>query len=166
MYRIIEVAEGRFGKKMYATVPLIRDTLLVRFSGPIIDYNEALRLGDKESFALQVGYNAYVYLDVPARYFNHSCDPNCGVRPDLYLVTLREIKEGEELTFDYSTTMLERKWTMQCKCGSGLCRHVVRDFDLIPEHRRNYYIGQGVVQEFIVESLRSRPAASQITSHS
>ena len=159
MYEIIDIAEGRFGRKVYATVPLIRDTLVVRFTGKLIDFNEALRLGDKESFALQVESNTYVYLDEPARFFNHSCDPNCGVRPDLTLVALRDIAKGEELTYDYSTTMLERKWTMDCKCGTNLCRGVVRDFDLVPEERRGYYLNRGVVQDFIVRSLSLRRSA-------
>jgi uncharacterized protein len=159
MYEIIDIAEGRFGKKVYATVPLIRDTLVVRFTGRRINFDEALRLGEKESFALQVGADDYVYLDEPARFFNHSCDPNCGVRPDLTLVALRAIAPGEELTYDYSTTMLERKWTMDCKCRTDLCRGVVMDFDLIPEERREFYLRNEVVQDFIVRSLSLRKSA-------
>jgi uncharacterized protein len=156
MYRIIDIDEGRFGKKVCATVPLVRNTIILRFSGRIIDFDEALRLGDRESYALQVGYNSYVYLDAPACYFNHSCEPNCGIRPDLYLVSLRDIKEGEELTYDYSTTMLERKWTMPCRCGKPACRSVVTDFDLLPENRKRYYLSENVVQEFIREAVTDK----------
>jgi hypothetical protein len=55
--------------------------------------------------------------------------------------------------------MLERKWTMECRCGTGLCRGVVRDFDFVPENRRGYYLTQGVVQDFIVRSLGLRKSA-------
>jgi uncharacterized protein len=156
MFEIIDIAEGRLGKKVFATVPLISDALVVRFTGKPINYSQALELGDRESFALQTGPNAYVYLDNPARFFNHSCEPNCGVRPDLYLVALRDIARGEELTYDYSTTMLERKWTMECECGRSLCRRIVTDFDLIPADRQRFYLERGVVQEFIVRSMVSR----------
>jgi uncharacterized protein len=154
MYEIIDIAEGRLGKKVYATVPLIKDTLILKFTGMPINFEQALGLGDKESFALQVRKDAYVYLDEPSRYFNHSCEPNCGVRPDLYLIAMWDIKPGEELTYDYSTTMLERRWTMECRCGQSACRRVVTDFDLLPADRRQYYISRGVVQEFIVNALK------------
>ena len=43
---------------------------------------------------------------VPNCSYNHSDEPNCGSVTDgkwKYLVTLRDIKEGEELTEDYRT---------------------------------------------------------------
>ncbi len=39
-----------------------------------------------------------------ARYFNHSCDPNCESTQkgtQVFIVATREIKKGEELTYDY-----------------------------------------------------------------
>lgn len=39
-----------------------------------------------------------------ARYFNHSCEPNCAVMvrtPHVYICVTRKIAAGEELTFNY-----------------------------------------------------------------
>ena len=39
-----------------------------------------------------------------ARYSNHSCDPNCEIAKTtrtLWLVALRDIRDGEELTYNY-----------------------------------------------------------------
>ena len=35
---------------------------------------------------------------------NHSCEPNCGIRNACGLVALRDIKDGEEITYDYCMT--------------------------------------------------------------
>jgi hypothetical protein len=61
-------------------------------------------------------------------FVNHSCDPNCGLRGDIVFVALREIKEGEELSFDYA--MLDNEeYTLGCNCGSACCRKIVTGFD-------------------------------------
>ena len=39
-----------------------------------------------------------------ARYINHACDPNCEVTlttRTIWIVALREIRDGEELTYNY-----------------------------------------------------------------
>lgn len=65
-----------------------------------------------------------------ARFFNHSCDPNCQsriVRGRVYLETIRDIEPGEELTYDYEIpregeddeTAREK---YPCHCGSANCR--------------------------------------------
>jgi len=43
-------------------------------------------------------------------FFNHSCDPNAGLQIDgqkVWLVAIKNITQGEEITWDYSTTMDE-----------------------------------------------------------
>jgi SET domain-containing protein len=68
-----------------------------------------------------------------ARFFNHSCDPNCTseiVRRRVYLKTLREIMPGEELVYDYeipnegeSEEDALRKYP--CHCGAPNCRRTL-----------------------------------------
>jgi SET domain-containing protein len=41
------------------------------------------------------------------RYTNHSCDPNCVMvvsEERCYLVAIRDLAQGETVTFDYNTT--------------------------------------------------------------
>jgi uncharacterized protein len=154
-YSVIDVEEGRLGKKVISLAHIPAGTAVVRFSGKMMDFEETRERKNTESFALQVGPRKYVYLDPPYCYFNHSCEPNCGVTPDLYLVTLRPVEEEEELTYDYSTTMLEKSWTMPCKCGKPSCRGLVADFDTLPAELRGYYQSKGVVQEFILKQLQN-----------
>jgi SET domain-containing protein len=65
-----------------------------------------------------------------ARFFNHSCDPNCTseiVRRRVYLKTLREIMPGEELVYDYEIpnegeTPQTALAKYPCHCGADNCR--------------------------------------------
>ena len=56
----------------------------------------------------------------PARYINHSCDPNCEayiIRGRIWIYSLREIKAGEELTYNYGFDA--DTWDDHpCRCGS------------------------------------------------
>ena len=68
----------------------------------------------------------------PFRFLNHSCSPNCeyvwcddeGVEDlrearHLYVVTLREVRAGEELTIDYAWPA---ESAIRCLCGAHNCR--------------------------------------------
>ena len=66
--------------------------------------------GGAAANALQIGVNRYLDLDEPGRLVNHSCDPNAAIREELLLVAIRDIQIGEEIRFDYSTTISDG-WT-------------------------------------------------------
>ena len=56
-----------------------------------------------------------------ARYFNHSCNPNAemyDVKRRVFIRTLRTIKPGEEITYDYGVDYLKNViGRSNCKCG-------------------------------------------------
>jgi SET domain-containing protein len=56
-----------------------------------------------------------------AEMINHSCDPNAGIKGQCVLVARRDIKAGEEITYDYETTDIE-DMNFKCNCGSRICR--------------------------------------------
>lgn len=149
----LAIEEDRLGKMVCTETSLQAGDVVCRFTGKPIDYKTTLELGNKESFALQVAPDVYIYLDEPFRYFNHSCEPNCGLNKDLDLIALREISAHEELTYDYSTTMLEHHWTMKCECRKESCRGVVGDFDKLPIATQEKYIKLEIVQPFILQML-------------
>jgi hypothetical protein len=93
-------------------------------------------------------------LEKPGRYVNHSCVPNAGIKQHTQLVALRDISRGEEICYDYSTTMHENHWTMICKCGAPGCRKIVRDFRSLPEPLQRRYLDLEIVQPFIMLQLQ------------
>lgn len=58
-----------------------------------------------------------------ARFINHSCDPNCEtdiIRGQIWIIALRDIMKGEELSYDYSYD-LDGFRDHPCRCGSNKC---------------------------------------------
>src|ERR1700750_991500 len=151
---MISIQESKFGKGLFASVDIPKNTIVTRVTGRLMNFAQTVALGEKESHALQIGPDQYLLCESPFLYSNHACDPNCGLTPDLELKTLRHIKQGEELLWDYSTSMLERHWTMNCRCGAANCRRLITDFDLLPEQLQAKYIRLNIVLPFIADSVK------------
>ena len=66
-----------------------------------------------------------------ARLINHSCNPNCEVEGEglkLWISSLRKIKKGEELTYDYGFGYDADYKQFPCKCQSMNCvGYIVRE---------------------------------------
>ena len=68
-----------------------------------------------------------------ARWINHSCDPNCDAVVEngrIWIDTIREVKPGEELAYDYAYVLDERhtpeaKRRFPCHCGARRCRGTI-----------------------------------------
>jgi len=65
----------------------------------------------------------------PARYINHSCDPNCvaeivSIEKDkkIIIISSRRIEKGEELTYDYKFEFEDDSSKIACLCGAVNCR--------------------------------------------
>ncbi|HVO67054.1 MAG TPA: SET domain-containing protein-lysine N-methyltransferase [Syntrophales bacterium] len=70
-------------------------------------------------------------------YFNHSCEGNVGFDENGDFVSIRDIPEGEELTYDYGLAESNPLFLMQCRCKSTSCRHTITGNDWKdPEFRR------------------------------
>ncbi|MDB5237391.1 MAG: nuclear protein [Parcubacteria group bacterium] len=76
----------------------------------------------------------------PYKFLNHSCNPSVGVKGQLSLVALRDMKEGDEVTIDYSTIEGDPRWEMNCLCGEANCRKVIRSIHFIPEAQFKKYL--------------------------
>lgn len=61
-------------------------------------------------------------------YSNHSCDPNLGMRDEITLVAIRDIRAGEELTHDWAMTD-DDEYSMECNCGAARCWQILTGKD-------------------------------------
>jgi SET domain-containing protein len=139
---------------LFAGEPIRAGVEILRLTGPELTLNAVRAKGPAAANALQIGVDRYLYLDEPGRLVNHSCSPNAAVRNDTVLVAIREIAAGEEIRFDYSTTISDG-WRMPCLCGTAECRGLVAAFQLLPEPLRRRYALLGHVQKFILEQVGS-----------
>jgi hypothetical protein len=86
-----------------------------------------------------------------AEMFNHSCDPNAGVKGQIVLVARRRIEAGKEVCFDYGTTEVGPE-SFACHCGASACRGTIdgsawKD----PAFREK---NQGYLSWFVEETIR------------
>lgn len=61
------------------------------------------------------------------RFVNHSCQPNAMAGSLPFVLAVRDIEAGEQITEDYGSLGLSQD--LLCSCGAESCRRVVRDKD-------------------------------------
>jgi uncharacterized protein len=84
---------------------------------------------------------------------NHSCDPNLGFFGQIGLVAMRDIAQGEEVTFDYAMSDGEPYDEFECHCGSVHCRSRVTGDDWkIPELWKRY---EGYFSPFLARRIKA-----------
>lgn len=153
--------DTRYGKGVFANRNFSPGDLILKFRG---------RLYHKEEYLKKVRHEKCHFLQVDSEWFlgptrsldnfvNHSCDPNCGFQTAnrrAYLFAIRPIEPGEEITFDYSTSMAEDHWEMNCGCGTHACRGRIRDFKHLPPEIQMKYISLQAAPDFVLQSLREQ----------
>ena len=122
------------GKGIFAGEGIQKGEKIQQISGRII--KRRLK-SEKESrrFANWIGLGVDMWLNPNAtnfRYLNHSCDPNAAIVDKHTLVALKEIGQGDEITFDYSLTDMDPHWRMTCSCTSPQCRKVITSIYSLP----------------------------------
>jgi uncharacterized protein len=128
------------GRGVFALTTLPKGTCIAEYKGRRTSWDEATARPDSDLnnaahtflFGLEdgrvidarIGGNA-------ARWINHSCEPNCEAFEDeakrIFVETLRTIRPGEELTYDYRLAVegpmsKREKAQYVCRCGARTCR--------------------------------------------
>ena len=152
------IKESIKGRAVFAGKDIKTGEIILEFLGEKYTKEEYLNLHDPHNnHFLQVDDELFLGPSGNADdLINHSCSPNCGIkyeRSKILLVAIKNISLGEELTFDYSTTMDDDPWQMTCCCGEETCRKIIRDFRLLKKEEQEKYISLGVVPPFILKKL-------------
>jgi SET domain-containing protein len=74
-----------------------------------------------------------------ARFINHSCDPNCEVEitdNQIWISSIKRIKKGAELTYNYGYPFDTDFEDHICKCGSKKCAGYILSHDDWPKLKR------------------------------
>ncbi len=111
----------------YTTTPIPRGTYVLEYTGPRIRKSVADEIyADKPCtylFGLSEG-GLVIDGHGMAAFVNHCCQPNCETEEDedgrVWIVALRDIAAGEELTYDYC--LYDGDGEEPCFCGSPRCR--------------------------------------------
>ncbi len=158
------------GMGCFTTEPIKKGESICNMKGEEISISELkkrYRLGRENDDPLQVEKTRYMDLKKPYIYINHSCNPNGVIIHRNELVAIKNIKIGEEITYDYSLTEWTddknwegyNEWLMECNCKSPLCRKKIREFRFLPDKIQKKYINQNCIPDFIAKQYKKRHGA-------
>lgn len=122
---IIIKKSGIEGKGVFAARDFKKGEIVIRYDiSHKLSQQELANLPKKDRRYVIFLDGKYILMQSPAEYVNHSCSANTFSK-DFSDVAKKDIKEGEEITADYSETMAANE-SMACKCGSLNCRGIIR----------------------------------------
>jgi SET domain-containing protein len=105
------------GKGVFAAKDFKKGEIVLTWHPKSLTKDEFDNLSDQETKYRHKEGSSYSIMQPPERYVNHSCDPN--TKPDdISDIAIREIKQGEEITSDYSGLSNPN---FVCNCGSDKC---------------------------------------------
>ena len=129
LYRIRKSNIDKRG--LYANKDIEKGTKIIEYKGKVITRKKSEESSkfDNEKAIYLFNLNKKYDLDGDfkfntARLINHSCDPNCevtGTGLKIWIYAIRDIKKGEELTYDYGFGFDEGYKDFPCRCGSKNC---------------------------------------------
>lgn len=134
---IVTKQTEKIGRGLFATEAINSGETVLIFEGKAVrsvDLPKDTDLGD----LFPTGVDSYLIVHEPELLINHSCNPNTGFVNDTTLVAIRDIKPGEQLTFDYSTVGTDG-WEMDCLCGEPGCRGRIVDFRYLSDELKKKY---------------------------
>lgn len=137
---------------VFARTDIPKDTKIIEYVGEKITKAESDRRGEKLLKKANKTGCAAVYIFTlnkkydldgggrsnTARLINHSCDPNCEsfiVRGHVWIYAKRDIKAGEELSFNYGFD-IDTWEDHPCRCGTPRCVGYILDEQYWPKLRR------------------------------
>lgn len=127
------------GRGVFALKLLLKKTRVIEYKGELISDAEADRRYSKKHanspHTMLFSVDGGLVIDATrrgnsARWINHSCQPNCEIADKghkIFIDARRDIRPGEELTYDYNLQIGERhtkaaKREHACYCGTRRCR--------------------------------------------
>jgi len=156
----VAVAPARNGLGLFATKAFKPTQTILKIAGRVVHHRVLWKRRGSTFAANCFRYGPQTYLDPgdhPSRYLNHSCEPNAAIRKrnnQIFLVAAAPIDRGDEIVFDYSTTIGDDDiWTMRCNCGEPSCRGRIKRFGSLPLAVKERYLGDRLVPKYIIATL-------------
>jgi uncharacterized protein len=136
----IEVRDSEVhGKGVFAARQIKKGERIIEYIGERVSHDEADRRyeekdeNDSHTFLFIVDSKTVIDAGTDgneARFFNHSCDPNCESVVEsrrVFIEALRQIEPGEEMTYDYQIYREDGDpenidVIFACRCGFPRCR--------------------------------------------
>lgn len=145
-----------YGNGIFAKENIKKGVTLAVFGGHVVSIeNEPEDTGIQiDDDLVLTGFNN----NEPADYFNHSCEPNAGIKGQIFLVSMFNINKGDQITFDYAMCLYsktnESYYSMRCLCQSKNCRKFITSDDWKNTQLQKKY--DGYFQYFLQEKINKK----------
>ena len=142
------------GSGLFASVNIKKDEKVIEYIGDKVTKKEGDKRADKQIKKAQKNKNnGMVYIfelnkkyDIDggvlrnyARFINHSCNPNCEVEitdNQIWISSIKLIKKGTELTYNYGYPYDSDFDDHVCKCRSKKCVGYILRYDDWPRLKK------------------------------
>ena len=137
--KLYKIKKSEFDKNgLYANCNIKRGTKIIEYKGKLVTVKNSEKdpKFDNSKAIYLFGINKKYDLDGnfsfnTARLINHSCEPNCEVFGEglkLWIFAMKNIKKGEELSYDYGFSFDQDYRNYPCNCGSKNCAgYIIRE---------------------------------------
>ena len=137
--RLYKIKKSKIDKNgLYANCDIKIGTKIIEYKGKIISVKKSAENpkfdNDKAIYLFNINKRFDLDGDFKfniARLINHSCSPNCEVLGEglkLWVYAIKDIKKGDELSYDYGFSYDEDYRQFPCKCGAKNCvGYIVRE---------------------------------------
>ncbi len=123
----LRVRRARTGKGLFTQEDIPKGACIVEYTGRPVSGKEQYE--DRGKYLFWSGRHTMINGNIRsniARYINHSCAPNCesdGPEGRVFILSIRRIKAGEELTYDYGKEYFNKHIKpFGCKCPKCMAR--------------------------------------------
>ena len=137
--RLYKIKKSKIDKNgLYANCDIKKGTKIIEYKGKIISVKKSAEDpkfdNDKAIYLFNINKRFDLDGDFKfntARLINHSCDPNCevtGTGLKVWVYSIKDIKKGEEFSYDYGFSFDEDFKNYPCRCGSiKCCGYIIRE---------------------------------------
>ncbi len=130
--RLYKIKKSKIDKNgLYANCDIKKGTKIIEYKGKIISAKKSAEDPKFDNGKAIYLFNINKRLDLDgdfkfntARLINHSCNPNCevfGTGLKIWVYAMKNIKKGDELSYDYGFSFDEDYKQFPCRCGSNNC---------------------------------------------
>ena len=127
----------------------------------IADFSAGRILSEPTYLTVQVATDKHIMLQPEhLQYINHSCDPNVFFDTHtMEIIALKNIAEGDEMTFFYPSTEWDMAQPFKCLCGTKKCLGEIKGASHIaPEIIKTYRLTLFIQQQLHDRSTKEERA--------
>ena len=146
---------GGMGQTAFAAADIPEGVTLFQHSCPRKTLNVHERC---TMYTICVGHDSHLLFGQGSECISHSCDPNVKVQlvdGGFDFVTVRPIKAGETVTFNYLSSEWTMEGTFNCLCGAATCFGHIAGYKNVPKEKRH------LMSHVVTSYVKAMEAAEQ-----